>query len=198
MTHLPDNFPAFDLSNIGDYFTPEIVATFAEINQPRSRFQLEKFVVGQHDTPEMQYQQCVLEIQQLYYTIKSAGIELKKTEIEINRLRATGDEIDELSAQIKELSIEQTRVVAVGAFRELNTLLDILKRYPVYKREDIEVNQPDYWNRRLNRQTTLENIGGSQAQASHLEALRQIGALEFTPEGITINPNHKEIEMESK
>jgi len=198
MTNLPSDFPTFDLSNLADYFTPEIVATFAEVNQPRSRFQLEKFVVGQHDTPQMQYQQCVLEIQSLYYTIKSASIEVKKNEIEIERLRATGDEIDELSAQIKELGLEQTRVVAAGAFRELNNLIDILKRYPKYKREDIENNQADYWGSRLSRQAALENAGGSQAQASHLEALRQIGALEFTPEGIKINTNPLQIEMESK
>jgi hypothetical protein len=198
MTNLPDNFPTYDLSNLSEYFTPEIVATFAEVNQPRSRFQLEKFVVGQHDTPEMQYQQCVLEIQQLYYTIKSVSIEAKKTEIEIERLRATKDEIDELSAQLKELGLEQTRVVAAGAFRELNNLIDILKRYPKYKREDIENNQPEYWGVRLSRQAALENAGGSQAQASHLEALRQIGALEFTPEGIQINTNPLQIEMEKK
>ena len=52
-----------------------------------------------------------------------------------------------------------------------------------YTRDEIEAAQADYWNKRLNRQATLEAIGGSQAQAAHLDSLRQIGALEILPEG---------------
>jgi hypothetical protein len=141
-----------NLPDITTYFTPEIVATFAEVHQPRSTFQLERFVIGQHDTDEMQYVQCVTEIQALYYTIKEVSLSLQITEIEITRLRATGDEIDELNAQIKELGIEQTRVVGVGAFRELKVLLDLLKNFPAYTREEIEEGQLEYWTKRLNRQ----------------------------------------------
>jgi hypothetical protein len=141
-----------NLPDITTYFTPEIVATFAEVHQPRSTFQLERFVIGQHDTDEMQYVQCVTEIQALYYTIKEVSLSLQITEIEITRLRATGDEIDELNAQIKELGIEQTKVVGVGAFRELEILLAIMRRYPAYTRKEIELGQPDYWTKRLNRQ----------------------------------------------
>jgi len=141
-----------NLPDISKYFTPAIVATFAEVHQPRSRFQLENFVIGQHDTNEMQYYQCVTEIQALYYTIKQVSLELKKTQIEIDKLRATGDEVDEIDAQIKELGIEQTQVVGVGAFRELETLLEIMQSYPAYTREEIEAGQKEYWVLRLNRQ----------------------------------------------
>lgn len=119
-----------NLPDIDKYFTPEIVATFASVQQPRSEFQIEKFVIGQHPTPEMQYYQTILEIQNLYYTIKQVALEMKKTEIEIERLRATGDEIDEVNAQIKELGLEQTRVVGIGAFRELDIFLRIKENYP--------------------------------------------------------------------
>jgi hypothetical protein len=172
-----------ELFDVSKYFTPEIVATFAEVHQPRSAFQLEKFVLGAHETQEMRYYQCVTEIQSLYYTIKEVSLELKKSEIEIARLRATGDEIDELDAQIKELGIEQTKVVGVGAFRELEVLVNIFNKFPAYTREEIEAAQPEYWNKRLSRQATLEAIGGTQAQAAHLDALRQIGAIEMAPEG---------------
>jgi len=141
-----------NLPDISKYFTPAIVATFAEVHQPRSNFQLQHFVVGQHDTDEMRYCQCVTEIQALYYTIKGVSLELQKTQIEIDRLRATGDEIDEIEAQIKELGIEQTKVVAVGAFRELEILLAIMRSYPAYTRQEIEAGQPEYWHKRLHRQ----------------------------------------------
>jgi hypothetical protein len=172
------------LPDITEKFTPDILLAMAEVQQSRSDFQLEKFVVNQHDTDEMRYQQTVIELQQLYYTIKTVSLEMKKTEIEINKLRETGDEIDEIDAQIKELSLEQTRLVGIGAFRELDMLMNIYNSFEhKYTRQEIEAAQPDYWNKRLSRQATLEAIGGTQAQAAHLDSLRQIGALEMAPEG---------------
>lgn len=172
------------LPDIEDRYTPDILLAMAEIQQSRSNFQLEKFVVNQHDTEETRYMQTVIELQQLYYTIKTVSLEMKKTEIEISRLRATEDEIDEIDAQIKELGLEQTRLVGIGAFRELDALLVIYNSFEhKFTRDEIEVAQPDYWNKRLNRQATLEAIGGTQAQAAHLDSLRQIGAIEMAEEG---------------
>lgn len=159
-------------------FTPDVLEAIAEIQQPRSDFQLEHFVVGQHDTEEMQYYQCLVELQNIYYTIRTVSLELKKAEIEIDRLRSTGDEIDEIDAQIKEIGLEQTRVVAVGSFRELEKLLKIYNSFPKkFTRSEIEQAQPDYWRKRLTRQATLESVGGTQALAANLDSLRQIGLL---------------------
>jgi hypothetical protein len=172
------------LPDVEDKYTPDVLLAMAEIQQSRSNFQIEKFVVNQHDTAEMRYVQTIIELQQLYYTIKTVSLEMKKTEIEISRLRETGDEVDEIDAQIKELGLEQTRLVGIGAFRELDVLLGIYNSFEhKYTREEIEAAQPEYWNKRLSRQATLESIGGTQAQAAHLDSLRQIGALEMAPEG---------------
>jgi anion-transporting ArsA/GET3 family ATPase len=172
------------LPEITEKFTPDLLLSMAEIQQSRSDFQLEKFVVNQHDTEEMRYLQTVIELQHLYYTIKTVSLEMKKTEVEIKRLRETEDEIDEIDAQLKELGLEQTRLVGIGAFRELDSLMAIYNSFEhKYTRAEIEAAQPDYWNKRLSRQATLEAIGGTQAQAAHLDSLRQIGALEMAPEG---------------
>jgi hypothetical protein len=172
------------LPNVEDKYTPDVLLAMAEVQQSRSNFQIEKFVVNQHDTEEMRYMQTIIELQQLYYTIKTVSLEMKKTEIEISRLRETNDEIDELDAQIKELGLEQTRLVGIGAFRELDQLLSIYDSFEKkYTRAEIEAAQPEYWNKRLSRQATLEAIGGTQAQAAHLDSLRQIGALEMASEG---------------
>jgi hypothetical protein len=93
MEHLPD---------ITDSFTPDILLAIAEVQEPRTPFQISNFVVGQHDTKEMQYYQTVIELQQLYYTIRTVTLEMKKTEIEIKRLRETGDEIDDLETILKD------------------------------------------------------------------------------------------------
>jgi hypothetical protein len=169
-----------------------VLNAMAEIQQPRSPFQIEKFVINQHQTVEMQYYQCVTEIQSIYYTIKSVTLDMQISEIKIKRLRETEDAIDELEAQKIELGLEQTRLVGIGAFRELDTLLNIFESFPKqFSRQEIDEAQPDYWANRLDRQATLQALGGSQAGAAHLEALGQIGA--FNPKEIVKASKAKEI-----
>ena len=183
------------LPDIEEKYTPDVLLAIAEVQQSRSNFQLEKFVVNQHETEEMRYFQCLLELQQLYYTIKTVSLELKKIEIEISRLRQTGDEIDEIDAQLKELGLEQTRLVGIGAFRELDKLLKIFNSFEhKYTRDEIEAGQSDYWSKRLSRQATLEVIGGSSAQAAHLDSLRQIGALEMVSQDNLASKSQETIE----
>lgn len=169
-----------NLPDLSQYFSPDIVARFAEVAQPRSNFQLEKFVIGQHDTAEQQYIQCLNEIQAIYYKLKEASLNQKKSQIKLNKLRETKDEIDEIDAQILELEMEQTGVVAVGAIRELEELLKYLDKFPRYTREEIENAQVEYWQKRLTRQLETEQAAsGSQSIASHLNSLIQIGAIKF-------------------
>lgn len=166
------------IEKIEEKLTPDILLAMVEIQQPRSRFQLDKFVVNQHDTDEMRYFQTVIELQNIYYTIRETGLEIKKMEIEIKRLRATGDEIDEIEAQKKELNLERIRLVAIGAFREADHLVTIFNNFTKkYTREEIEQAQPDYWMKRLNRQAVLASISNDAASAGHLDSLRQIGIL---------------------
>lgn len=164
------------LPELSSKIDASVLSAMAEIQQSRSQFQIEKFVINQHATPEMQYFQCVTEIQSLYYTIKSVSLDMQITQIKIDKLKLTGDEIDNLEAQKLELGLEQTRLVGVGAFRELDILLQIFKSFPKqYTRADIDNNQPEYWAKRLNQQSTLQQIAGTQAGAAHLESLIQIG-----------------------
>lgn len=173
------------LPAITERLNATVLNAMAEIQQPRSPFQIEKFVINQHATTEMQYYQCVTEIQTLYYTIKTVTLDMQILEIKMSRLRKTGDEIDELEAQKIEIGLEQTRLVGIGAFRELDTLLSIFESFPKqFTRQDIDEAQPEYWDNRLKKQATLQSLAGSQAGAAHLEALGQIGAF-----------NTKEIEV---
>jgi|694.fasta_scaffold02722_30 hypothetical protein len=170
-----------------------IYLALTEIQKPRSRFQLEKFVLGQHDTVEQQYKQCLVEIQELIYNLKIVSLKLKKQQVEIDRLKASEDEIDLIDSEIKEIEMHQTKLVMLGAQRELQDLVGIWESFEhKYSYEELESSQLEYWDKRLKRQSILENIGGSQAQASHLEALRQIGIIEMAPNGI------KEVELEDR
>lgn len=157
----------------------EINKAIAEVQQPRSRFQLERFVLGQHATPEMQYYQTVIELQDMIYKYKLAQINVKKTEAKISQLRLTGDEIDELKAQEKELGLAQTRFAMVGAEREIAHLIDIWNNFEnKFTREQIELAQPDYWEARLTNNAKAMLMGGSGVNASHIEAMEQAGVLE--------------------
>jgi hypothetical protein len=158
---------------------PELAKAIAEIQQSRSKFQLEHFVLGQHATPEMRYYQTVIELQDMIYKYKSAEISIKKTEIEIDRLRATCDEIDELDAQEKELGLEQTKLVMIGAQREIDYLIELWDSFKnKYTRAEIEVAQPDYWQARLTNNAKAMLMGGQSVNAAHIEAMEQAGVLD--------------------
>lgn len=157
----------------------EINKAIAEVQQPRSRFQLERFVLGQHATEEMQYYQTVLELQDMIYKYKLAQIQVKKSEAKIAKLRKTGDELDELKAQEVELGLVQTRFTMIGAKRELEHLVEIWKGFDKkYTREQIEQAQPEYWQARLTNNAKAMLMGGSGVNAAHIEAMEQAGVLD--------------------
>jgi hypothetical protein len=155
----------------------DIQLSFVECQMSRTPYQLERFVVGQHDTPEMKFVQVCREIEALYYTIKEVGMANKKTELEIAKLRATGDEIDAIDADIKELGLERTRLVAIGARRELDCLIEMYDAIPHFTRQQIDESQPDYWQARLGTTSQLADHV-RRSNWAHLEALDQVGVLQ--------------------
>lgn len=175
----------------------DIISAIAEIQQPRSRFQLENFVLNQHDTEEMRYYQCVLEIQSLWTTLRDFDLEIKKKRIKIERLKASNDEIDHIDAQLMENGLEDTLRVRLGAVRELEILIDLWKSFPVkYTRDDIEKLQHIYWAKRLTRQAELDALGnGGKINPAHLDALRQMGALNLESNVEALEPEKREIEQ---
>jgi hypothetical protein len=149
----------------------------AEIQQPRSRYQLIHFVLGQHDTPEMQFYQLMMELQDMGFKLRMAQLNVRKTEVEIARLLETGDELDAIEAEEKQVGLEQTQIVMKGAQREIAILEDIFNECQHYTRDEIEHAQPEYWQKRLTRQTNLQIMSGNVGWAQ-LDSMRQIGLLD--------------------
>jgi hypothetical protein len=157
----------------------EINKAIAEVQQPRSRFQLERFVLGQHATDEMKYYQTVIELQDAIYKYKLAAINVKKAKLKIAKLRVTGDELDELKAQQVELGLAQTQFAMGGAEREMKHLLEIFESFThKYTRAEIEAAQPDYWQARLTNNAKAMLMGGQSVNAAHIEAMEQAGVLD--------------------
>ena len=97
-----DNLPAL-LEN-----THPIWGAIQEIQQARSDFQLQKFVVKKHDTPEQQYRQTLLELQELVFTVKKVDLEIKtnlKKSAKTDELHDTVDYVDLNRIVVEEMAI---------------------------------------------------------------------------------------------
>jgi hypothetical protein len=157
----------------------EIQKSIAEVQQPRSFFQIDSFVLGQHATKEMKYYQTVLELQDSIYKYKMAKISVEKAKIKIAKLRGTGDALDELEAQELELGLEQTYLAMVGTEREMKHLVSIWEGFEhKYTRQEIEAAQPEYWQARLTNNAKAMLMGGQSVNAAHIEAMEQAGVLD--------------------
>lgn len=155
----------------------KITDAIAEVQQPRSRFQLVHFVIGQHDTPEMCFYQLCLELQDMGHKLRMAQLGVRKAQVEISRLQATGDELDAIEAEEKQIGLEQTQIVMRGAERELAILTDLFDESTHYTRDEIEHAQPEYWQKRLTRQTNLQLMAGN-VDVGQLTSLHNAGLLD--------------------
>ena len=173
----------------------DISDAITEVQQPRSRFQLVHFVIGQHDTPEMRFYQLCLELQDMGYKLRLAQLGVRKAEVEIARLEATGDDLDAIEAEEKQIGLEQTQIVMRGAERELAILTDLFDESQKFTRDEIEHAQPEYWQKRLTRQTNLQLMAGG-VQWAQLDSLRQAGMLDdlVAERERTLSNGHKELE----
>jgi len=163
----------------------EIEKSIVNIQQPRSNFQLKHFVIGQHKTSEMQFYQTCLELQDMIYKYQIAKINVQKTELKIERLRETKDEMKELKAQKLEVGLRQTSLAMIGAERELNELISIFNQFDIkYSRAEIEAAEPEYWDKRLTGNAKAMLMGGTSVNYAHIEAMEQAGVLESLVEEV--------------
>lgn len=157
----------------------QIQNAIAEVQQARSNFQLTRFVIGQHPTPEMQYYQICLELQDMIYKYKMAQLAEKKSILKIEKLRSSKDPIDEIKAQEIELGMEHTAYAMAGAKRELDELIALWDAFEhKYTRAEIEAAQPEYWQARLTNNAKAMLMSGNPVNAAHIEAMEQAGVLD--------------------
>jgi hypothetical protein len=147
-----------------------------QIKQSRSRYQLEKFVVGQHHSPEMQYYQLLLEIETLYGALEETQLQIRKLQAEAEELRETGKKSDGVEAEIKERRVFYLEQNTLGTKRELSHLEEMFNEYPKFTRDQIEAAQPDYWRDRLIRTAQFQALSGGVSWAQ-VEAIWQAGIL---------------------
>ena len=136
--------------------------TDSTIIPSRSRYQIRHFVIGQHDTDPMRWRQVLIEAQDLAYKIRLAEIDCAKKRIEIERLLSSGDPIEALEAEERQLGIVLTERTLEGARMELAWLQEIADEIGAYTFEEIEADQPRYWRLRLDRQASLDKLAATE------------------------------------
>lgn len=160
----------------------EIEDAFLEIQQPRTAYVLEKFVVGQHDTMESQYAQNVLEMQIKYDNLRRAKLNRRKLEIKIKEHEDKGTELDQIEADLVRIDLEEQDRAVLGALREFEALYKIWKSFPKkFTRAELDAGQEQYWRLRLARQAQQDLQATGRIGVGNSEALRQIG-LTGTPQ----------------
>lgn len=150
-----------------------------EITQSRSKYQIEKFVIGQHHSLEMQYYQLCLEASVLIDAIKESELRIKKLKAQAEELRETGKKSDAIEADILELRIPAMENSLNGSRRELAFMEEMFEQFPKFTRDEIEAAQQEYWETRLTRVAQLQMLsrqGG--VDWAQLEAVYQAGIME--------------------
>ena len=156
-----------------------IAQTNSTILPSRSRYQLRHFVLNAHDTRPMQWRQIILEAQQLAYNIAMAELDVRRKELEIKRLLASGDELDAIEAEEKRLGIALTERTLMGARLELGWLEELASEVGQFTAEQIEADQPEYWRLRLSRQASMDRMSIQQGiGACNLTSMLQAGMLQ--------------------
>ena len=155
----------------------ELHQAIAEIQQPRSRYMLENLILGEHDTPEMRFYYCVIELNDKLHKFSLAEVNKERMEREMARLEKSDDLDADLDLREKKIEYEHFMGVFAGGERELRDLLAIYEGMQHFTREQIDANQQEYWEARMTRQTQLQIMAGGVGW-SQLDAMRKVGLLD--------------------
>jgi hypothetical protein len=157
----------------------------------RTRFQLRQFVIGQHDTAPMQWRQILIEAQDLAYKIRMAELDVERKRIEIHKLLSTGDPIDAIDAEEKQLGITLTERTLQGARMELGWLQELADEIGPHTFDEIEADQLNYWQLRLARQAGLDQLALQQGiSQANLQSMLFAGLLNKEEAPCAISPGN--------
>ena len=132
---------------------------FSKYTAGRTSFQLERFVMQEHDLPERKFLQLMMELKSMRDGFISDCFEIEKLKIEIKRLLATNDEIDNLEACKKQYILRQYEENMIFREREIKTIVRLINSLPkIYTYDEIEAAESVYWEHRLTRQAFEDMI----------------------------------------
>ena len=156
---------------------------FSKYTAGRTSFQLERFVMQEHDLPERKFLQLMMELKSMRDGFIGDCFEIEKLKIEIKRLLATNDEIDNLEACKKQYILRQCEENMIFREREIKTIVRLINSLPkIYTYDEIEAAESVYWEHRLTRQA-FEDMVSAQTGINQGNVRANIQA------GTTMAPN---------
>src|ERR1019366_66210 len=128
------------ISKVGN----DLAKAIRTIQQSRSNFQIEHFVVGQHDTEPRRWWQCVLELQIKLQNLRRAVIQRRQTERKLLSLDNAGTDESRDEAALLRLDREDHELAVLGAVRETECLYAIFKSFDrIFTREELDAAEAD-------------------------------------------------------
>jgi len=135
---------------------------FSKYTAGRTSFQLERFVMQEHDLPERKFLQLMMELKSMRDGFIGDVFEMEKMKIEIKRLIAKNDEVDTLEAMKKQYFLKQLEENMIFREREIKTIVKLINSLPkIYAYDEIEAAESRYWECRLTRQA-FEDMASAQ------------------------------------
>jgi hypothetical protein len=135
---------------------------FSKYTAGRTSFQLERFVMQEHDLPERKFLQLMMELKSMRDGFIGDIFEMEKIKIEIKRLIAKNDEVDTLEAMKKQYFLKQLEENMIFREREIKTIVKLINSLPkIYTYDEIEAAESRYWECRLTRQA-FEDMASAQ------------------------------------
>ncbi len=135
---------------------------FSKYTAGRTSFQLERFVMQEHDLPERKFLQLMMELKSMRDGFIGDVFEIEKIKIEIKRLLAKNDEVDTLEAMKKQYFMRQLEENMIFREREIKIIVQLINSLPkIYTYDEIEAAESSYWEQRLTRQA-FEDVASAQ------------------------------------
>ena len=145
-----------DLETLVNSFSEKYDLTDIDFNvyyTGRTFFQLERFVMQEHDLPERRFLQLMMELKSIREGFIHDAIEIEKIKVQIQRLLSTGDEIDKLEAMKKQFNLDHYQAGMNVREDELRHISKLIRQLPkIYTKQEIEAAEERYWEKRLTRQ----------------------------------------------
>ncbi len=136
----------------------KLVGEMYLFSQPRSNYVLDHFVVCAYDTPARQREQIITELRSIYFGLCDVYSNNQLAKLNLEEITD-----DSHRSNIKKSKLEK-RILAndihiAGKLAECKHLLELLSRMPEYTREEYDKEEPEFWKRRLSRQSILTRSG---------------------------------------
>jgi hypothetical protein len=177
-----DNILDIKLKEFSDKFDLGKI-DFSKYTAGRTSFQLERFVMQEHDLPERKFLQLMMELKSMRDGFIGDVFEIEKMKIEIKRLLTKNDEVDTLEAMKKQYFMRQLEENMIFREREIKTIVQLINSLPkIYTYDEIEAAESRYWECRLTRQA-FEDMASAQTGINQGNIRANIQA------GTTMAPN---------